>query len=378
MAERQSRGRQKIPIRLIANQDDLYATFSKRRLGLYKKASELCTLCGVDIGIIIFSPTGNPFSFFHPSMESVIDRHRNHNQQISDFARIVDAHTRGRIENLNKRLDEMLDLKEEAKKRENQLDEVDKTREKWWWEEFAVESLDKEQVKEWRAWFENFNARVINRMKELNNEGSSSTASFQILQNAPNMPGASLDQGAAGPSIFGHNYVPPRPNYTHSSGGIVGGGYNYPVVDGIEEVVPRHFHFPPPSSGEASTRHCSIPPPTSHNPFSSQYLDVPHRPLAQNPSVGGQAASPSSQYIFGPQYPPIHDPFFGQAVPTLYLLPRPPSKSTDPSPGDGGTREVGPSRYYVPTQGHNPSIGGGGGGGTDEAGPSHHGGDKNP
>lgn len=36
----------RISIRLIENQDDLYATFSKRWLGLYKKASELSTLCG--------------------------------------------------------------------------------------------------------------------------------------------------------------------------------------------------------------------------------------------------------------------------------------------------------------------------------------------
>ncbi|KAL3838488.1 hypothetical protein ACJIZ3_023079 [Penstemon smallii] len=54
MTNRQSRGRQRIPMKRIENRDSLHASFSKRRLGIYKKVSELCTLCGVDIGLIIF------------------------------------------------------------------------------------------------------------------------------------------------------------------------------------------------------------------------------------------------------------------------------------------------------------------------------------
>ncbi|CAN1184727.1 Agamous-like MADS-box protein AGL61 [Linum perenne] len=49
-------------------------TFSKRRSGLFKKASELCTLCGVDIAIIVFSPGQKVFSFGHPSIQAIVDR----------------------------------------------------------------------------------------------------------------------------------------------------------------------------------------------------------------------------------------------------------------------------------------------------------------
>nr|XP_009768032.1 PREDICTED: agamous-like MADS-box protein AGL62 [Nicotiana sylvestris] len=54
---------------------------SKRRSGLFKKASELCTLCGVEIAIIVYSPARKVFSFGHPNVESIVDRFlsRNHN-----------------------------------------------------------------------------------------------------------------------------------------------------------------------------------------------------------------------------------------------------------------------------------------------------------
>ncbi|MBA0696362.1 hypothetical protein Goari_002917, partial [Gossypium aridum] len=38
---------------------------------IYKKTSELSTLFGGQILFIIFSPIGKPYSFRHPSIESV-------------------------------------------------------------------------------------------------------------------------------------------------------------------------------------------------------------------------------------------------------------------------------------------------------------------
>ncbi|KAK9286442.1 hypothetical protein L1049_014839 [Liquidambar formosana] len=74
MAKKPSMGRQKIEITKIKIKNHLQVTFSKRRSGLFKKASELCTLCGVEIGIIVFSPAGKAFSFGHPNVESIVDR----------------------------------------------------------------------------------------------------------------------------------------------------------------------------------------------------------------------------------------------------------------------------------------------------------------
>ncbi|GFP94864.1 agamous-like mads-box protein agl61 [Phtheirospermum japonicum] len=83
MDRKKTKGRQKIAIRRIERGSDFFASFSKRRLGLLRKASDLSTLCDLDVGIVIYSPTGKPFSFFHPTMESVIGRAQgpNNNKQ---------------------------------------------------------------------------------------------------------------------------------------------------------------------------------------------------------------------------------------------------------------------------------------------------------
>ncbi|KAG1328287.1 agamous-like MADS-box protein AGL62 [Cocos nucifera] len=67
-------GRQKIEIKKIESEEARQVCFSKRRAGLFKKANELSILCGAEIGVIVFSPAGKPFSFGHPSVDSIIDR----------------------------------------------------------------------------------------------------------------------------------------------------------------------------------------------------------------------------------------------------------------------------------------------------------------
>ncbi|KAK4340120.1 hypothetical protein RND71_041582 [Anisodus tanguticus] len=55
-----------------------HVTFSKRRLGLFKKASELCILTGAEIAILVQSlKRQRLFTFGHPSADSVIDRYLN-------------------------------------------------------------------------------------------------------------------------------------------------------------------------------------------------------------------------------------------------------------------------------------------------------------
>ncbi|KAL0330917.1 UNVERIFIED_CONTAM: Agamous-like MADS-box protein [Sesamum angustifolium] len=424
MAGRQTRGRQRIPMRRIESQDDLYATFSKRRLGLYKKASELSTLCGVDIGVIIFSPTNNPYSFFHPSMESVVERYRNPDQPPTDLARIVEGHTRTRIEQLNKRLDEVLDMKEQIKEREKYLDEVDKTRPKGWWEQ-PVESLNAQQVKEWKAWFGELHARVTSRIQELTNGGSGSGS----LANAPIFP----DPPSSVPSMFPQNYVPPAGTSSAPGEGILGvdqfsGQYYYAPPQGQDPfaVGPDQFYDPPQGqdpSDSGTNQYYSLPgapnpsgtgpsqyygPPVVQNPSGAGPSEYYGPPLVQNPFAAGpnpSGAGPNQYY--GP--PPTQDPTIfelsqlygllqGQDPsdigPTQFDVPPPTNNSSGvgpnqfygPPPGQDhfGTMStqfyrpplgqdpsgVGPKRFYNAQQGGDPSAAGG----TGETGTSNQGG----
>ncbi|KAL8536858.1 hypothetical protein ACS0TY_012148 [Phlomoides rotata] len=217
MAGRQTRGRQRIPISRIQNQDDLYATFSKRRLGLYKKAGQLCTECGVDIGIVMFSPTNIPYSFFHPNMDSVVERHRNPNQPRNVYTRAIETTNRSRIEALNKSLDEILDEKEQLKEQNEYLEEIDRTREKGWWEETPIESLNKEQVKEWKDWFQAFKSQVENRIEQLQNGASTSA------QNPQNLEDVARPSTGVGPSISA-----PGPSFTS----VMGNNEQFPQFTG--------------------------------------------------------------------------------------------------------------------------------------------------
>ncbi|KAI5322649.1 hypothetical protein L3X38_031721 [Prunus dulcis] len=67
-------GKRKIDIKKINNKNYLKATFSKRRKGLFRKATDLCCLSGAQIAIITFSPGNKAFIFGQPSAETVIDR----------------------------------------------------------------------------------------------------------------------------------------------------------------------------------------------------------------------------------------------------------------------------------------------------------------
>ncbi|KAG4938908.1 hypothetical protein JHK84_045105 [Glycine max] len=85
---------QKSPkIEKIPKKSPLQVTFSKRCLGPFKKASELCTLCEVEIAIMVFSPPNKAFSFGHLEVESLIDRYTTQNSpQESSAHHLIEAH----------------------------------------------------------------------------------------------------------------------------------------------------------------------------------------------------------------------------------------------------------------------------------------------
>ncbi|KAG4142159.1 hypothetical protein ERO13_D06G115760v2, partial [Gossypium hirsutum] len=74
----------KIEIKIIENANDRLITFSKRCTGIYKKIYEFSALCGGEILFIIFSQTGKPYSFSHPSVESVTKHFSNASQPLQE------------------------------------------------------------------------------------------------------------------------------------------------------------------------------------------------------------------------------------------------------------------------------------------------------
>lgn len=60
---REDMGRGKIEIKRIENATSRQVTFSKRRVGLLKKARELSILCDAEVALIIFSTSGKLYEF---------------------------------------------------------------------------------------------------------------------------------------------------------------------------------------------------------------------------------------------------------------------------------------------------------------------------
>ena len=179
MAKKPSLGRQKIKIAKIQIKNHLQVTFSKRRSGLFKKASELCTLCGVEIAIVVFSPAGKVFSFGHPKVESVIDRFLARNPNLNTTSlHLVEAHRIASIPELNMQLTHMLNELEAEKKRTETLDEMRKTsRSQFWWEA-PIEDLSLHEIEQLKDSMEELKKTVAIQANKLFTENSNSTSIF--------------------------------------------------------------------------------------------------------------------------------------------------------------------------------------------------------
>ncbi|KAL0335325.1 UNVERIFIED_CONTAM: Agamous-like MADS-box protein [Sesamum radiatum] len=70
----------------MENESNLQVTFSKRRVGLFKKASELCTLTGSEAAVVVFSPGNKAHSFGHPDVHTVANKLLAPNSSLGDVA----------------------------------------------------------------------------------------------------------------------------------------------------------------------------------------------------------------------------------------------------------------------------------------------------
>ncbi|XP_004237582.1 agamous-like MADS-box protein AGL62 [Solanum lycopersicum] len=172
MERKKTKGRQKIPIKKIENEDALLTTFSKRREGLYKKASELVRECDVDIGIMMISPAGKPHSFFHPTLDAIVTRFQNPDMQLSQGILLDTITARNKVNELKNRLEE-LDVVEDATIAQTTFyDQMAEIRQKGWWE--SIEQLNADEVTIFNAWLSDTCSKMCHRLKQLENGASSS------------------------------------------------------------------------------------------------------------------------------------------------------------------------------------------------------------
>ncbi|CAN0857452.1 Agamous-like MADS-box protein AGL62 [Linum grandiflorum] len=96
----------------IKRDTHLLITFSKRKSGICKKASELVTMTGCEIGFLVFSPAGKVFTFAYPSFNYIVGRYLGqiYNQhQDPPMPYAMEVFRQARTQQLTNRYTSMLD-----------------------------------------------------------------------------------------------------------------------------------------------------------------------------------------------------------------------------------------------------------------------------
>ncbi|XP_024966549.1 agamous-like MADS-box protein AGL62 [Cynara cardunculus var. scolymus] len=189
-----TKGRQKIEMKKIPDERNLAVTFSKRYSGIFKKASELCTLCGVDIAILIFSPTKKAFSFGHPCVETIIDRYlAQHPPPSSSISQFLEFHRNANTQELTGQLANILRQLEAEKKTGEELDKMKKINQDRCWWEAPIDTLGVEQLEQLKM--------AMLELKK-NAEKQAERLKVEAANRKPTIPiSDSTEADAAGPSM---------------------------------------------------------------------------------------------------------------------------------------------------------------------------------
>lgn len=167
MERKPNAGRKKIEMKLISASDARQVTFSKRRSGLFKKASELATLCDSETAIIAFSPGGKAFSFGHPSVETVINRYEG--QSMEAVVAGDQSSSNGQIDDLHELIQHynaLLDQLEVEKKRGEVIKNMGQEMKAKTWLLTPTDKLNPTQLQILKVLMENLKKRVNQQREE--------------------------------------------------------------------------------------------------------------------------------------------------------------------------------------------------------------------
>ena len=73
-------GRKKIEIQRIEGERHRQVTYSKRKMGMIKKATELAVLTDAQVGLIAFGSNGKMTVYSSAPLEHIIERYRRHTE----------------------------------------------------------------------------------------------------------------------------------------------------------------------------------------------------------------------------------------------------------------------------------------------------------
>ncbi|XP_054794312.1 agamous-like MADS-box protein AGL61 [Prosopis cineraria] len=111
------KGRRKIEIKKVEQTSKRFVTFSKRKLGLFRKAAELSLLCDSQIAVVVFSQFGKVYTSGYPDPDAVIRRYLSGTSSLSSDPTSVQGPEReSAMSPLRREYEEAMKVFEEEKK----------------------------------------------------------------------------------------------------------------------------------------------------------------------------------------------------------------------------------------------------------------------
>ncbi|KAL5070216.1 hypothetical protein RYX36_021103 [Vicia faba] len=156
-------GRKKIDIKKVEKNSNKLVTFSKRRQGLFKKATELCVLCDVNIAMIVSSPADKLFAFGQPDIDIVLN---NYIHGTTGFEDQESERISSIYEEYNREHEEALKTLELEKKK---LVETEKSarvsnRGEWWND--SIDDMNSEQLQQFMMSIYEFRKKLAEKEHE--------------------------------------------------------------------------------------------------------------------------------------------------------------------------------------------------------------------
>ncbi|KAL1215524.1 Agamous-like MADS-box protein AGL62 [Cardamine amara subsp. amara] len=234
-----NKGRQRIEMKKMTKKSNLQVTFSKRRFGIFKKASELCSLCDAKILVIVFSPGGKVFSFGHRDVTDLIYRFSNGNHSSDIFhqhnnnLQLAEIRQDKNIQALNNRLTEVLTKQEYERSKKKDLDSLKVFREeKENWYEKDMKELDMNQTNHLICALQNMKKKLVSEISQYPRQNVSQ---IYLGESSRTFGGHDVDVGIDhfdqrrnafnyNPNIFFPNHVP---SFGYDDNGVIIPSYNF-------------------------------------------------------------------------------------------------------------------------------------------------------
>ncbi|KAI3979113.1 hypothetical protein MKX01_016288 [Papaver californicum] len=174
---------------MIKIKSNRQVTLSKRRNSLFKKASELCVLCGAENVVIVFSPAGKAYSFGNPQVDSIINRFVNSHDNNHQLAiRPNNIHGHGfsvqQQQQQYMKVANQLDVEKKKGVLVEKLKRLNTTtnddNDKFWWE-IPIDDLSSNKLEQMKSAMEEPKKTVAKKIEELVINGSALSFSSVMM-----------------------------------------------------------------------------------------------------------------------------------------------------------------------------------------------------